>query len=330
VIGLESTDANSPCAFSTSELGARVWTIADPSPATTFGTGTEVGPANLHIDATARVEPDADHDQFGDETQDACPTDATTQGSCSADISITATASAGVVNIGDTVNFTLFVKNNSAATTAQQVIVHNSLPGRFTFLSAKGTGCTSGPTLTCGLGNLGPGASGTVVVAARAKTPGDSVDSGTVSSTTPDANAANNSANVRVRVQPPPFAGASVAAGVIRVRRGVGSMLASCPPDAVTSCVGTVVVSTARKVAVPSKKRARKRIIRLGKGILGVKPGGTGTVKIPITKLGRKLLAGRGSIAAIAVINSHDSLSPNKKLTFHVQVKGKRAKRRHG
>jgi hypothetical protein len=70
-----------------------------------------------------------------------------------------------------------------------------------------------------------------------------------------------------------------------------------------------------------------KRIIRLGSGVLGVKPGGTGKVKIKITKLGRKLLARRGSIAAVAVINSHDSLSPNKKLTFNVKLTGKRAKR---
>ena len=30
----------------------------------------------------ADVEPDADHDGFGDETQDKCPTDASTQDSC--------------------------------------------------------------------------------------------------------------------------------------------------------------------------------------------------------------------------------------------------------
>jgi hypothetical protein len=57
---------------------------------------------------------------------------------------------------------------------------------------------------------------------------------------------------------------------------------------------------------------------------------GTGKVKITITKLGRKLLAKRGRVDAVAVVNSHDSLSPNKKLTFNVLLKGKRAKRCHG
>jgi hypothetical protein len=41
--------------------------------------GTNAGVA-LALQAT--VEPDADHDGFGDETQDQCPTDASTQGPC--------------------------------------------------------------------------------------------------------------------------------------------------------------------------------------------------------------------------------------------------------
>jgi hypothetical protein len=40
-------------------------------------------PMNL-LDIAAVVEPDADNDDFGDETQDLCPTDATKQGDCTA------------------------------------------------------------------------------------------------------------------------------------------------------------------------------------------------------------------------------------------------------
>ena len=36
----------------------------------------------FHHDVSAILEPDADHDQFGDETQDQCPTNASTQGPC--------------------------------------------------------------------------------------------------------------------------------------------------------------------------------------------------------------------------------------------------------
>jgi hypothetical protein len=36
----------------------------------------------FHHDVSAMLEPDADHDGFGDETQDQCPTNASTQGPC--------------------------------------------------------------------------------------------------------------------------------------------------------------------------------------------------------------------------------------------------------
>jgi hypothetical protein len=51
------------------------------------------GPAELLINAD--IEADADHDGFGDETQDRCPTDATTQGPCPAAAATTPTTSAG-------------------------------------------------------------------------------------------------------------------------------------------------------------------------------------------------------------------------------------------
>lgn len=38
----------------------------------------------VRVNVSAKVEPDADADGFGDETQDACPTDATIQGACPA------------------------------------------------------------------------------------------------------------------------------------------------------------------------------------------------------------------------------------------------------
>jgi hypothetical protein len=45
-------------------------------------TGVVTSGRELAINAT--VEPDVDHDGYGDETQDQCPTDATTQGACPA------------------------------------------------------------------------------------------------------------------------------------------------------------------------------------------------------------------------------------------------------
>ena len=46
-------------------------------------TRTATGPfPNYRVNVSATIEPDADRDGFGDETQDQCPTDASTQGPC--------------------------------------------------------------------------------------------------------------------------------------------------------------------------------------------------------------------------------------------------------
>jgi len=46
------------------------------------GTTASAGPGVAQLDVSATLEPDADGDGFGDETQDGCPTIASTQGPC--------------------------------------------------------------------------------------------------------------------------------------------------------------------------------------------------------------------------------------------------------
>lgn len=57
-----------------------------------FGTDSDLTPgaqtsfdtfSGFQLDVAAALEPDADNDGFGDETQDQCPTNASTQGPCS-------------------------------------------------------------------------------------------------------------------------------------------------------------------------------------------------------------------------------------------------------
>jgi hypothetical protein len=55
-------------------------TAVNPSTSQPFN--APFGPQRLDISAV--IEADADHDGFGDETQDLCPTNATTQGACPA------------------------------------------------------------------------------------------------------------------------------------------------------------------------------------------------------------------------------------------------------
>jgi hypothetical protein len=58
----------------------RVSAGGDPQPGDSTSTGG--GGGGLRVNVQAYVEPDADHDGYGDLTQDGCPTDATTHGAC--------------------------------------------------------------------------------------------------------------------------------------------------------------------------------------------------------------------------------------------------------
>jgi hypothetical protein len=69
-----------PCAANPVSGYAAQFISGDVAPGTNnVGFSTD---ANTHLDLSATLEPDADHDGFGDETQDQCPTNAGTQGPC--------------------------------------------------------------------------------------------------------------------------------------------------------------------------------------------------------------------------------------------------------
>lgn len=81
-LGLYTVDGND-CTVSTHTTGNTDAYLpsSDPSPGTTF-TGTPESGSGEAYNVSATVEADADQDGYGDETQDQCPTDASTQGPC--------------------------------------------------------------------------------------------------------------------------------------------------------------------------------------------------------------------------------------------------------
>lgn len=90
--------------------------------------------ANSHLEVSAVVEPDADHDEFGDVTQDACPTDPAKHVlPCAADRGVTlsvlpASVAAGGVAL---VTGTVTVVSGSARVGQQLVVVVQTMnPGR--------------------------------------------------------------------------------------------------------------------------------------------------------------------------------------------------------
>ena len=70
------------CEFSANPGDVVDWSLplGEPPLNTSYGyPGSDTG---WRVNAQAVVEPDADHDGFGDETKDQCPTNAATQGPC--------------------------------------------------------------------------------------------------------------------------------------------------------------------------------------------------------------------------------------------------------
>jgi uncharacterized protein (TIGR03437 family) len=130
----------------------------------------------------------------------------------SADLSIAITDAPDPVTIGSNVTYTLTITNNGAAV-AQAMTVTDNLPPAVTFVSCNssaggvcgGSGNNLGNNRTVTFASLGSGASATVTLVAMANGPAETVISNTasVSSTTADANPANNSATATTLVQSP-------------------------------------------------------------------------------------------------------------------------------
>jgi uncharacterized repeat protein (TIGR01451 family) len=120
---------------------------------------------------TGVIEPDADNDGWGDETQDACPAEASLHvAPCHADITVTMTGPAfGVVDRDTSYDVTVANRGPSAAA---GVTVSDVIPSGARFVRTEGAAvCTPGTTLRCTRPTIAPGASGvlTIVLAGNAE-----------------------------------------------------------------------------------------------------------------------------------------------------------------
>jgi uncharacterized repeat protein (TIGR01451 family) len=117
----------------------------------------------------------------------------------SADLQIVKTGSAA----GGIVTFTLTVTNLSATTPAQGVALTDTLGDKLTYVSSS-PGCSYAPatrTVACAIGALSPGQVVSVQITASAKGRGNVTNTGNVTATTPDPNAANNASTVTIRLR---------------------------------------------------------------------------------------------------------------------------------
>ena len=185
------------CTTATLANGASVVVpiVATISPATAAGTVTN----------TVRVSSDTADDVGTNNTAGAA-----TQVTTAADVSITKSASPTSASAGEQVTYTLAVAN-AGSSNATAVQVNDPIPAGQSVLSAiSSTGsCTLPPglpptgTVGCALGTLGPGGQATITIVTRIGAnvaAGPATNTATVSTTTPDPNAANNSASATVAI----------------------------------------------------------------------------------------------------------------------------------
>ena len=94
---------------------------------------------------------------------------------------------------------------NRGPAEAGGVTVTDTLPAALAYVSATSTAgsCSGTRTVTCALGSLAPGASATATLTVRPTARGTVANSARADSSTPDPNAADNTATATVRVRYP-------------------------------------------------------------------------------------------------------------------------------
>ncbi|HSS56475.1 MAG TPA: hypothetical protein VLK59_00600 [Solirubrobacteraceae bacterium] len=157
------------------------------------------------------IEPDADGDGWGDETQDACPFEASLHvAPCHADIALTMSGPAFGVVDRDTPYVVTVVNHGPSA--AAGVTVTDVIPTGARFVRTEGAGtCTSGATVSCTLPAIAPGAGGTLTIVLAGRAEGVSFHHAvSVATTSSDPTPGDHSASVDTlvtgaSVAPPPL-----------------------------------------------------------------------------------------------------------------------------
>jgi hypothetical protein len=160
---------------------------------------------------TGVIEPDADADGYGDETQDACPAEASLHvAPCHADVAVTMTGPAFGVVDRDT-PYAVNVANRGPSAAAG-VTVTDVIPSGARFVRTEGPAtCTPGATLRCTLPGIAPGAIGVLTIVLAGTAEGASfhhavsVTTTSIDPTTGDHSAAVDTLVTGASIAPPPL-----------------------------------------------------------------------------------------------------------------------------
>ena len=147
----------------------------------------------IRVDVTASLEPDADADGYGDESEDLCTTDPTLQTPCTSDLRTTVRTDRPRVSPGSELTFSVTVENLGPSR-SENVTLRAELSPEIQMTSATGAPCQGGASLSCDLGTLANGQVATVTVTGRATGTGVAAVAARAAGGTDDSNLANNSA----------------------------------------------------------------------------------------------------------------------------------------
>jgi uncharacterized repeat protein (TIGR01451 family) len=277
VLGLTGRTGTAVSCISTTGPGSgddqiRVKNPPDPPPGAESG-GFLGSLSQLRLGVSAVIEPDADGDTYGDETQDGCTTDPAVHSTgCPVDVQIVKNASPDVT-VGDDITYTLAVKNNHATATAPSVTVTDALPSSLTFVAASAAqgSCSGSTTVTCAIGSLGPGQSTTATIVAKTTVTGPVTNTADVSTSVPDTSTTNNSSSFTTQVnevqpQPqPPTPPPAPVLSPLKLSPAAFKAAKSGPPVATGTTRGTILSYTVSEAATST--------FRFKKGVRGVKKG---------------------------------------------------------
>jgi uncharacterized repeat protein (TIGR01451 family) len=210
---------------------------------------------NFEVLLQATVEPDADRDGYGDDTQDDCPGDPTLHSHCAEDLSITKSASGATGLVGGQTSYTLTVRNNGAGP-ALETVLTDPLPASVTLVSATPTAgtCGAGQTLSCSLGTMAGGATIAVTVVVKPTSAGPVPNVATVSARTDDPNRANNSASATFTAVAPKV---TLGAKRLKLGRRLRAPLSLSCQGGGADCVQRLKLTVRRKTVLTRTVRIR-------------------------------------------------------------------------
>jgi hypothetical protein len=188
------------CEFSTTHSGDIVGAgtgSTEPQPGETV---TVVSSGSVRLNVSARVEPDADGDGYGDETQDACPQDPAVHVlPCAADQSLRASATPATIGLGDVSVIEAQISDRGPGTSLAPSL--DISLGRGLRLLSSDAVCTFASVYSCPLGPLAPATSATRLFVVKGTSRGKHAISVATRQSDVDPRLGNNSQSLAITVE---------------------------------------------------------------------------------------------------------------------------------